>query len=371
MSTAEELKDAHAYAYGGAIVPDMGYYPFSSKLFTNLVHYVRSGDMAQALLRDASTLNEYAFALGYLSHYYADNYGHSLATNLSVPLMYPKMRKKFGDVVTYADNPLSHGRMELGFDVLETAKGNYASEAYHGFIGFKIDTAVLSKAFFETYGLDINDVFDHKLSRSVETFRFIIANVFPFITRTAWASKGSEIFKTDSSGNGRRFRYRMRVREYNKQYGKNYMHPGTFPAIVAFMLHVFPKFGPLRILKFKAPNAQSEKYFDRSFDSIMLYYTRSLQQLNLSANTLTDKDFDTGKPTDACEYSLADDTYDKWVVKLKNDEFKYLTDPIKQNILTFYRGLNTTSPGRNSKACNDVYGAVNDIKNVQPVQTHN
>jgi len=158
VSTADDLKEAHAYAYGGAVAPDMGYYPFGSAMFTNLVHYVRSGDMVDALLKDATNINEYAFALGFLSHYEADNFGHPMATNRSVPLLYPKLRKKFGNVITYADNRIAHMRMEFGFDVLEIAKGNYVSQAYRDFIGFKVDTAVLSKAFFETYGLSLNEV---------------------------------------------------------------------------------------------------------------------------------------------------------------------------------------------------------------------
>jgi hypothetical protein len=103
-ATDSALQEAHAYAYGGAVSPDMGFYPFGSKLFTNLVHYVRSGDMVDALLRDANTLNQYAFALGFLSHYVADNYGHPLATNRSVPLVYPKLEKKYGHVITYAED---------------------------------------------------------------------------------------------------------------------------------------------------------------------------------------------------------------------------------------------------------------------------
>ena len=171
LATEEELKDAHAYAYGGAVAPDMGYYPFGSKLFTNLVHYAKSGDLINALLKDATNINEYAFALGFLSHYEADIYGHPLATNKSVPIVYPKLGKKFGNTMTFAQDKIAHMRMEFGFDVLEVAKGNYASPAYRDFIGFKVDTAVLSKAFFETYGLTLDEVFDNHLNRAVETFR--------------------------------------------------------------------------------------------------------------------------------------------------------------------------------------------------------
>src|SRR4051812_10215886 len=158
-STAEQILDAHAYAYGGAVAPDMGFYPAGSVFFSNLVHYVRSGDMVNALLKDAENINQYAFAIGFLSHYYADNYGHPLGTNLSVPIVYPKLKKKYGPEITYAQDRISHIRMEFGFDVLEIAKGNYASPAYHDFIGFKVDTAVLSRAFYETYNLKIENVF--------------------------------------------------------------------------------------------------------------------------------------------------------------------------------------------------------------------
>jgi hypothetical protein len=151
-ATSEEIKEAHAFAYGGSVMPDMGYYPSGSKLFTNLVHYVRSGDFVARLFADAKDINEFAFALGVLCHYYGDNYGHQTGINVSVPVLYPKMRKKFGDTVTYADDRLSHLRTEFSFDVLQTGRGNYAPTAYHDFIGFQLSKDLVEKAFQETYG---------------------------------------------------------------------------------------------------------------------------------------------------------------------------------------------------------------------------
>src|SRR5579871_1744172 len=107
-ATADELTEAHAYAYGGSIIQDLGYYPFGSKFFSDLTHYVRSADFILNMIRESQDLNEYAFALGSLSHYAADNDGHRMATNLSVPLLYPNLRLKFGATVTYADDPFSH-----------------------------------------------------------------------------------------------------------------------------------------------------------------------------------------------------------------------------------------------------------------------
>src|ERR1044071_8610426 len=150
-ATEEQLREAHAYAYGGSIIQDMGYYPFGSKFFTDLVHYVRSGDFIEALLDEAQDINEYAFALGALAHYSADNSGHVIAVNRAVPILYPKLRARYGDRITYVEDPTAHLKTEFGFDVVQVARGRYASQAYHDFIGFEVSKSVLQRAFKRTY----------------------------------------------------------------------------------------------------------------------------------------------------------------------------------------------------------------------------
>lgn len=361
-STAEEQKEAHAYAYGGAVAPDMGYYPFGSELFTNLVHYVRSGDMVNALLRDATNINEYAFALGFLSHYEADNYGHPMATNRSVPLLYPKLIKKYGNVITYADNSISHMRMEFGFDVLEVAKGNYASQAYRDFIGFKVDTTVLSKAFFETYGLSIHEVFNNHFQRAVETFRWIVANIFPTITKAAWSAKKNTITDQKNNAATKNFKYKMRRRQYDKQFGKGYRHPGFSAKILSFFIRALPKIGPLKALRFKIPTSATEKLFVQSFDTILLHYADNLKKLPKENVHPKDMDYDTGKPTTDCEYSLADQTYCDWLLKLENDKFKNVDNAIKQNIVSFFHLESTTGFNKNQdKKCAKFFAACNEL----------
>ena len=133
-ATPEQLLQAHAYAYGGAIIQDMGYYPFGNAFFSDLTHYVRSGDFVLALIEESRDLNEYAFALGALAHYAADASGHPIATNRAVPMMYPKLARKYGPVVTYEDQPSAHAKVEFGYDVDQVAEGSYAPKAYHDFI---------------------------------------------------------------------------------------------------------------------------------------------------------------------------------------------------------------------------------------------
>src|SRR5215468_3986339 len=135
--TPDQLRQAHAFAYGGCLIQDMGYYPSGNKFFTDLAHYVRSGDFVMELLNDAQDLNELAFALGAMAHYAADNTGHPIV-NASVAEEFPKLRKKYGNNVTYAEGPTEHIRTEFGFDVLQVADQRYTSQAYHDFIGFQV-----------------------------------------------------------------------------------------------------------------------------------------------------------------------------------------------------------------------------------------
>jgi hypothetical protein len=338
-STADQLNEAHAYAYGGAVAPDMGYYPFGSKLFTNLVHYVRTGDFVNALLDEAQDVNEYAFALGVLSHYYADKYGHPLGTNYCVPIVYPKDKEKYGTVVTYEQDPVSHIRMEFGFDILQTARGNYATEKYHLFIGFKVARPVLERAFLKTYGLSINDVFKD-FSLAVETFRWIIKDFFPVITRAAWAAKKKDIVKANPGLTRRKFEFKMRNANYYHEFGKRHEKPGFFPGMLAVVVRVLPKVGPLKSLKIKVPGPDAERIFIRSFDTVQVHYTHTLNTMSSKHARLPNIDYDTGNETWPGEYILADKTYTGLLLKIKDNNFKQVNTDLKDNIIKFYGECN-------------------------------
>lgn len=358
-TTAEELKVAHAYAYGGAVAPDMGYYPRGSKLFTDLVHYVRSGDMVNALLKEASTLNKLAFALGFLSHYEADHYGHQLATNLTVPILYPKMKQRHGSNVTYADDALSHMRMEFGFDVLQLATGNYASQSFREYIGFKVDTAVLSRAFTSVYGLDIYAVHNQHFNRSVETFRFVVANVLPLVTRQAWATKKNVIKAADSTATARRFNYKMRQRVYNKNFGTGYKRPGTFSTIFSYFVRILPKIGPLAPLKFKVPGAEEEHLFVQSFDTILVNFKQQVNKMYKAPPDMQDINCDTGLPTSLCNYSLADETYTALLLQWYKKGLYAMPVAMKTDVLKFYAGA--TAPPL-TKDCTTFWLAMQELR---------
>ena len=225
-ATADELAQAHAYAYGGCIIQDLGYYPFGSKFFSDLTHYVRVGDFILNLIRDSQDVNEYAFALGALSHYAADNNGHPMAVNLAVPLFYPKLGVKFGKSVTYADDSSSHSKTEFAFDVFQAAKGRYASAAYKSFIGFEVSKPLLERAFENTYGIRLEGVF-MSVDLAIGSYRRAVGTILPALTRVAWQNKKQEIRKDAPSVTRKTFLYNLSPFELREELGRHLYAAGN------------------------------------------------------------------------------------------------------------------------------------------------
>jgi hypothetical protein len=336
-ATAEQLLEAHAYAYGGSIIQDMGYYPFGSKLFTDLTHYVRSGDFVLNLIRESQDLNEYAFALGALAHYAADNTGHRMATNLAVPLLYPKLHTQFGNRVTYADDPLSHVKTELSFDVLQVAQGHYAPESYHGFIGFQVARPVLERAFLDTYGLKLGDVFA-SVSLAIGSYRHAVSSTIPALTRVAWQMKKSEIIKDTPSATKRRFLYNLSRASYQKEWGGEYQRPGFRSRLLAFLFRILPRVGKSRDLRFEVPTPAVEKLFMASFNASLDRYRELLSELQADRLKLPNENFDVGELTAAGGYKLGDRAYAQLLDKLEG-HYADLPPELRLDILAFYGDL--------------------------------
>jgi hypothetical protein len=333
-ATPDDLREAHAFAYGGSLVQDMGYYPFGSAKFSDLTHYVRSGDFVVNLINDSSDLNEYAFALGALAHYSSDNVGHP-TVNRAVAIEFPKLKKKYGDVVTYEDNPKDHIRTEFGFDVTQVAKNHYTSDRYHDFIGFEVSKPVLERAFLDTYGIPLTDVVS-KEDLAIGTFRRAISSIIPEMTRVALIARKKEIVKDTPNFNARKFRYNLSRAAYQREWGKGYRRPGFGTRILAFVLRFVPKIGPFKALDFKIPTQQTEDLYVASVNHTLDNYRSLLVAVEANSLALANTDFDTGKPTQAGEYALGDATYAYLVDKLASDNFENLTPELRQNILAYY-----------------------------------
>src|ERR1700687_2671094 len=335
--TEEQLKEAHGYAYGGAVIQDLGYYPFGSVEFSNLVHYVRSGDFVRELLLESQDVNEYAFALGALAHYASDIAGHP-AVNQAVAIEYPKLRAKFGKSVRYAENKTAHLKTEFGFDMVQVAKNRYASQQYHDFIGFQVSKPLLERTFPTVYGLELEDVLTHE-DLAVGSYRFAVSRMIPQMTQIALRTHKKDMMKETPNFAKKKFLYRLSRSDYEKQWGKDYTKPDFGTRLWSVLLRYMPKIGPFKALAFNNPTAQTEDMYFKSINTTVDQYRIFLEQVRSDSLELANVDFDSGKKTKAAEYSLTDDSYAKLLGQLAERKFDLTSPDLRENILKFYSDL--------------------------------
>src|SRR6202140_2929052 len=273
----EQITNAHAYAYGGAVIQDLGYYPFGSTEFSDLVHYVRSGDFVRELLLESQDVNEYAFALGALSHYASDIAGHP-AVNQSVAIEYPKLRAKYGKSVRYAQNKTAHLKTEFGFDTVQVAKNRYASQQYHDFIGFQVSKPLLERVFPIVYGMQLKDVLTHE-DLAIGSYRYSISRLIPEMTQVALQTHKKDLMCEHPDFAKRKFLYRLSRSDYEKEWGKDYVKPGLGTRILSTLLRYMPKVGPFKGLAFKTPTPQTEDLYIKSINVTVDQYRAFLQEV--------------------------------------------------------------------------------------------
>jgi len=359
--TEEEIKEAHAYAYGGSVIQDLGYYPFGSRQFSDLVHYVRTGDFVLELLHESEDANEYAFALGALSHYASDIDGHP-AVNEAVALRYPKLRAKYGKSVRYAQDRTAHLKTEFGFDTLQVAKNRYASDQYHDFIGFKVAQSLLERSFAVVYGLELKDVLTHE-DLAIGSYRYSVSTLIPQMTKVALQTHKKELMRETPNLAKNKFLYRLSRSDYEREWGKNYTKPGRGTRVLAALLRYFPKIGPFKGMGFDSPTAQTEDLYIKSINTTVDHYVAMLEAVRRDALMLPNRDLDDGKETSASEYTLADEAYAALLAKLTELHFEGTSLELRDNIIAFYADLSLPIKTREDPArWHDVLTGLDQLK---------
>jgi hypothetical protein len=363
--TEDQLKEAHGYAYGGAVIQDLGYYPFGSVEFSNLVHYVRSGDFVRELLLQSQDPNEYAFALGALAHYASDIAGHP-AVNQAVSIQYPKLRAKYGNSVRYAEDHTAHLKTEFGFDMVQVAKNRYASQQYHDFIGFQVSKPLLERTFPIVYGVELKDVLTHE-DLAIGSYRFAVSRMIPQMTQIALRTHEQDLMKERPDFAKKEFLYRLSRSEYEKEWGKDYAKPSFGTRVWSALLRYMPKIGPFKALAFNNPTAQTEDLYFKSINTTVDQYRNYLEQVRADSLQLANYDFDTGKETKAAEYSLTDETYAKLLGQLAERKFELTSPDLRDNILKFYSDLSASIETKKDNArWQSVLSSLDQLKLVTP-----
>ena len=341
--TPAQLRDARAHAYGGALIQDLGYYPFGSHLFTNLMHYVRSGDFVESLIRGAANPSELGFALGALAHYVSDNAGHPLAVNRIVPLMYPKIRARVGPEALYVDSPTRHVMVEFAFDVLQVARGAYVGQAYRDRIGFEVSKPLLERAVRETYAIELGDLLLN-VDLAIGTYRRAVGSTIPELTRIAWREKRDEIEKRTPGVTQQAFIYVLSRRDYEREFGSKYRKPGILARVLAFVLKILPKVGPMRPLAFEPLTPEAERLFAESMTAARTRYRTALQAMRARPLAVANTDFETGRRPVPGENRLADETYADLLHKLARRNFRDVPPQLREHLTAFF----AAAAGRNA-----------------------
>jgi hypothetical protein len=339
QTAAADLNEAHAYAYGGCAIQDLGYYPFSNKFFSNLTHYVRSGDFVANLLRDAKNANELAFALGALSHYVGDTVGHHDAINRATAIAFPKLARKYGAAVAYDQNPHAHIRTEFAFDIDQLSKRRLAPGAYLRFIGLRVPNRLLAQAFEETYSLPLREIVGPGRP-AIQSYR---TSVRSFLPRFAYAETvlHRNGFPPDIPNESfQEFLDRIEGADFQTVWNRYRRQPGIKTNLLAILIRFLPRIGALSDLAIKVPTQETQDLYVKSVNHTIKVYGGFLQELSAAPRfrePIPNFDLDTGEPTRPGAYALTDKTYAALLHKLVNYPQRAVAADLRQNILDYFR----------------------------------
>lgn len=337
-ATPIELRNARAYAYGGSTIQDAGYYPFGKPLFSDLTHYVRSGDFVTNLIHESRNINELAFALGALSHYVGDTVGHRYAVNISVPQEFQNLNDKYGPVVTYEEDPYAHIRTEFAFDVDQLGHGRFAPSGYFRHVGFKVPIPLVERAFYDTYGLSLHSIIGDEHA-SFRIYRFSVRTLLPRVGYAEVLLHRKQFPPDEDNADFQEYAARLKATDAAAHWEKYRKHkPSFLTRVFAVAIFITPKIGPLSDLAIRGPMPDTEQDYVSSVNRATAEYAQLLSQLqNIGKNNfeVPDLDLDTGYATKPGTYRLTDQTYAQLIVKVISKNAKPPAG-LRQNIIAFY-----------------------------------
>ena len=374
--TAAQLEQARAYAYGGCVIQDIGYYPLGDVFYSELTHYVRTGDFVVNLFRDAGNADELAFAIGALSHYIGDSVGHSEATNLAVPVEFPKLRRKYGNVVNYAEGQHQHVQTEFAFDISDIAHHRLAPVRYLRHVGLEVPTRQLGLAFYQTYGISEDFTVGRKRRINVNAYRFAVHRMIPRVAYALTLLHRSHEPADVNTPDLLELQSRIATVEREDNWAAYRRRPGIGTYSLAALIVIVPKIGPLKLVATKGPDAQTEQEYIHSvvqsanlLDGTLRRFTPpgptqptatadqtppppqatvtpqpAIAQVSAKGSgdphhPLPNRDLDTGYPVRPSGYSLTDDTYAALAHRLAAHPQQPIPPGVKVDILAYYADL--------------------------------
>jgi uncharacterized protein (DUF433 family) len=335
--TPAQLREAHAYAYGGCVIQDLGYYPFSKPIFSELLHYVRTGDFVRALFRDSKNANDVAFAIGALSHYLGDTIGHPDAVNLSVGKEFPELAARYGPNVNYAEGEHQHVRAEFAFDIDDIANHRLAPERYLNHIGFAVPVPLLTRAFYDTYGLDLGKVLGKH--PTLKGYRYSVRTLIPRVAYAETLLYRKRLPPDTPSPALDQLNAEIATLAAQDNWASYRRHAGFGTHLLAGLIFVLPKVGALSDLSLRGPTPSAEQDYVDS----LVNTTAALRQLLARATTsdgIPNKDLDTGDGIRPGNYRLCDFTFADLLHEIARNPATPVPFGIKRDLLAFFADPN-------------------------------
>lgn len=348
-TTAQQLLVAQSYAYGGCVIQDAGYYPFGNVFFSNLTHYVRTGDFVASLIRNARNVNELAFALGALSHYVGDSIGHHDATNPATAIAFPNLALQYGHSVTYDESPHGHVRTEFAFDIDQLSKRHFAPSAYLNHIGLRVSAELLERAFYETYGLHLREVLGNRREGALITsYRRSVRSFLPDFSHAEVLLHGHDFLPDPETEEFQQLDQRLQEADYNSGWQNTRKSAGFRTHLLAFVVIIVPKIGPMSDLSIKIPTAATESKYVASVNRSLDWFEDLLNRLHQAPTEnpeltmkLDNRDLDTGYIVQPGGYPLTDETYAKLLGVITAKPTEPAPSGLKRDILAFYSNPNS------------------------------
>lgn len=335
--TPRQLRDARAYAYGGCVIQDLGYYPFGKELFSDLLHYVRTGDFIRALFRESKGPNDLAFAVGALVHYYGDTLGHPEAVDVAVAMNFPKLAAKYGPNVNYAEGPRQHVRTEFAYDINDITKHRLAPLGYLNHIGFAVPVPLLSRAFYDTYGLDLAKLLGERRPTLVG-YRYAVRTLMPHVVYAEALLHGKQMPADVPSPELDEFTREVAAVKVEDNWAKYRGHAGFGTHLLAAFIVVVPKIGPLGDLAIVVPTKAAEQDYVKALMHTTDSVRQALGQVSRSGG-LPNKDLDTGDDVRPGTYPLEDLAYVNLLHRMTLDPGQAIPWGIKHDLLEYFSDI--------------------------------
>jgi hypothetical protein len=359
-ASERELVRAHAYAYGGSIIQDVGYYPFGKRFFSDLAHYARSGDFVSSLLRNAATLDEFAFALGALSHYIGDAIGHSLGVNPATAITFPELGARFGATVTYEDAPTAHVRTEFGFDVAQTANHNYAARRYRKRIGFRVARPLLYRSFYQTYGFPASGLLGPAHS-AAGSYRWSVTTLLPAFLAAQLVLLSERLPAPVAPATDALSREADHS-EYAALGLRANVKPGIRADLLAILVRIIPKVGVLKVLATRPPSTSTEDLFTASTGVALRELRIRFSGVANGATDLPNLDLDTGSDVSGEQSKIVDDTHVKFAIRVAGAE-RQVPPAVREYLLSYFGAPNRMNRLRaNAGALAELKGALERLR---------